>query len=61
MRKMLYFVTISICIISIYMLREYACIRCIERDEGIHFTSIVEINEFMYKLTDCSKCKQENN
>ena len=62
MRKTLYVVTIVICLISIYMLRDYACIRCIEREDGICLTtSSKTINDFIYKYTDCAKCKQENN
>lgn len=58
MRKTLYFIILAICIISLYMLKDYACIRCIERDEGICLTSSVsEIRDFIYKYTSCSKCK----
>ena len=60
MRKILYFTILATCIVSIYILKDYACIRCIEKDEGFHFTSITEINEFMYKLTDCPECRENN-
>lgn len=62
MRKTLYFAIIGVCVITIYMLRDYACIRCIEKDEGICLTtSSKTISDFIYKYTDCDKCKQENN
>lgn len=62
MRKTLYFVVLAICIISLYLLRDYACIRCIERDDQICLTtSSKAISEFIYKYTSCPECKKEMN
>ena len=62
MRKLLYFIIIIICIVSIYMIKDRVCIRCIEREDDVCLTtSSKTISDFIYNYTDCDKCKQENN
>ena len=62
MRKSLYFFIIIICIVALFMLKDQVCIRCIEREDDICLTtSSKTISDFIYKHTDCTKCKLENN
>ena len=62
MRKTLYFAIIGICIITLFIIKDYICIRCIEKNDGICLTTSSEtISNFIYKHTDCTKCKLKNN
>lgn len=65
MRKGLYltmfiinFTILLISILTIFMLKDYVCIRCIEIKDNVQITtSSEEINKVIYKYMSCPNCK----